>query len=79
MDILNYLREEHPDVYDRTHYTIIEISESLVKLQKEKLCHEHPCVNVLNKSIFHWDVREPSPCYFVAMEVIVRELPSVYC
>ena len=70
-DILDYLRDEYPEVYDRTHYNIIEISSSLVKLQKRKLRKDHPRVKVAHKSIFHWDVREPAPCYFIAMEVIV--------
>lgn len=71
MDILNYLKEEYPDVYDRTRYNIIEISGSLVKLQRKKLSQAHPCVKIAHKSIFHWKTREPAPCFFVAMEVIV--------
>lgn len=71
MDILNMLQEDYPSVYERTRYNIIEISESLVKLQKKKLV-AHPCVTVNHKSVFHWDVTEPSPCFFVAMEVVVR-------
>lgn len=71
IDILNYLRDEHPEVYDRTQYNIIEISGNLVKLQANKLRKNHPCVNIVHKSIFHWDIREPAPCFFLAMEVIV--------
>jgi len=70
MDILNYLQEEYPDVYERTRYNIIEISGSLVQLQKRKL-KAHPCVKITHKSIFHWRTKEPAPCFFVAMEVIV--------
>nr|VWO97449.1 PvdL [Ganoderma boninense] len=70
LDILDYLREDYPDVYDRTRYNIIEISENLASLQRQKLCEVHPCVTVHNKSIFRWDTREPAPCYFLAMEVI---------
>ncbi|KAF8967721.1 S-adenosyl-L-methionine-dependent methyltransferase [Flammula alnicola] len=70
MDILNLLQEDYPDVYERTRYNIIEISESLVKLQKKKLQEAHPCVNITHKSIFHWETTEPAPCFFVAMEVI---------
>jgi hypothetical protein len=73
MDILNYLQEEYPDVYERTRYNIIEISGSLAQLQKQKLSKAHPYVKVTNKSIFSWKTKEPSPCFFVAMEVIVRD------
>lgn len=75
MDILNYLRDIYPDVYERTRYNIIEISSSLVNLQRKKLSKTHPCAKVIHKSIFHWKIKEPAPCFFVAMEVIV----SVSC
>ncbi|KAF7370206.1 Protein arginine methyltransferase NDUFAF7 [Mycena sanguinolenta] len=58
MNILDYLRSNHPDVYDRTRYHIIEISQSLVTMQRKKL------------AIFRWDKKEPAPCFIVAMEVI---------
>ncbi|KAF8889316.1 S-adenosyl-L-methionine-dependent methyltransferase [Infundibulicybe gibba] len=70
MDILDFIREEYPDVYDRTRYNIIEISGNLVQLQRKKLRRVHPCVKISHKSIFHWNHREPAPCFFVAMEVI---------
>jgi SAM-dependent MidA family methyltransferase len=73
-DVLTYIREEYPDVYDRTKYNIIEISGSLAQLQKAKLQSAHPCVNIVNKSIFHWGKREDSPCLFIAMEVIVSSI-----
>jgi hypothetical protein len=72
MNILDYLRDEYPDVYERTRYNIIEISGTLAELQRKKLSAVHPCVQVNHKSVLHWDTREPSPCYFVAMEVVVR-------
>ncbi|THH18051.1 hypothetical protein EW146_g2869 [Bondarzewia mesenterica] len=70
LDILDYILEEYPEVYERTKYNIVEISGRLAKVQKEKLSPIHPCVNVTHKSIFHWNKREPSPCFFIAMEVI---------
>ncbi|KAF9054475.1 S-adenosyl-L-methionine-dependent methyltransferase [Panaeolus papilionaceus] len=69
-DILDFIQEEHPEVYERTRYNIIEISASLVKLQQKRLQRAHPCVTINHQSIFHWDKRETSPCYFLAMEVI---------
>ena len=50
----------------------MEISGSLAKLQEQKL-KGHPCVKITNKSIFHWDQREDSPCMLIAMEVIVSK------
>lgn len=69
-DILDFIQNEYPEVYERTHYNIVEISGRLARLQQKLLLPRHPCVNVTHKSIFHWDRREPSPCFFLAMEVI---------
>ncbi|KAF7308251.1 Protein arginine methyltransferase NDUFAF7 [Mycena chlorophos] len=70
MNILDFLKSNYPEVYDRTRYNIIEISGSLVKLQRKKLASVHPCVRVEHKSIFRWNKKEDSPCFVVAMEVI---------
>ena len=75
LDILDYIQDRYPEVYDRTQYKIIEISASLANLQREKLSSKHPCVKIHNQSIFRWSKREPAPCFFLAMEVIVSALP----
>lgn len=36
-----------------------------------RLSQRHPCAKVTHKSIFRWNVREPAPCFLIAMEVIV--------
>ncbi|KAI0685611.1 S-adenosyl-L-methionine-dependent methyltransferase [Cytidiella melzeri] len=69
-NVLDYLRDLHPKVYEQTRYHIIEISASLADLQRKLLLKEHANVTVTNKSIFRWDTPEPSPCFFLAMEVI---------
>ena len=71
LDILDHLQLNYPDVYERTRYNIIEISENLATQQRAKLSAAHPCVTVHNKSVFRWNAREPAPCYFLAMEVVV--------
>ncbi|KAH7913871.1 DUF185-domain-containing protein [Hygrophoropsis aurantiaca] len=68
-NILDYIRLHYPDVYERTRYTIIEISAKLARAQRHRL-QDHSCVRVVNKSVFHWEERETNPCYFIAMEVI---------
>lgn len=77
LDILDYIRDAYPQVYERTRYNIVEISGSLTKLQERKL-KNHPCATIVNKSIFRWDQREDSPCMFLAMEVIVSELSTTH-
>ncbi|KAL1701948.1 S-adenosyl-L-methionine-dependent methyltransferase [Schizophyllum commune] len=68
-DILDYLRDVYPAVYERTRYNIIEISGNLAELQKRRL-RDHDCVHVHNKSVFHWNTHDPAPCFFIATEVV---------
>ncbi|KZT59494.1 DUF185-domain-containing protein [Calocera cornea HHB12733] len=69
-NILDFLRDDYPDIYDRTSYRIIEISPQLAKLQAEQVKKEHSNVSIMNKDILHWDTPDLSPCYFIATEVI---------
>ncbi|KAG8795437.1 hypothetical protein FRC12_014600 [Ceratobasidium sp. 428] len=70
-NVLDFLRSEHPVVYERTKYRIIEISKSLAQKQIERLERRHAgAVDVVHKSVFDWTEREPAPCFFLAMEVI---------
>ena len=41
MNVLNWLRREEPRIYERTEYTIVEISERLAELQRERVCAAH--------------------------------------
>lgn len=76
-NVLNYIKENQPDVYARTHYKIIEISSQLAAKQMEsalraKLSREGidgKKVEIINKSIFEWDKVVHEPCYFIALEV----------
>ena len=71
MDILDFLQESHPEVYERTKYTIVEISASLAKIQRNKLRQRHDCVQVVNQNILQWKKHEAAPCFVLLMEVIV--------
>lgn len=75
LNILDYIREAEPSVYERTQFKIIEISSNLAKLQENQLLRNagsrgHSSkVEIINKSIFEWNQMVSSPCYFLAMEV----------
>ncbi|KAI5999408.1 S-adenosyl-L-methionine-dependent methyltransferase [Pisolithus orientalis] len=73
LNILDYLRVQFPEVYDRTLYTIIEISAPLARIQRERLRragHTKRTVNVHHRSIFSWTKTERAPCYVLATEVV---------
>ncbi|KAH6657878.1 S-adenosyl-L-methionine-dependent methyltransferase [Truncatella angustata] len=75
LNILDYIREQEPSVYDRIQYKIIEISPSLAALQNSQLMRNAASkghadkVEIINKSIFDWNDRVPEQCFFIAMEV----------
>lgn len=75
LNILDYIRHTDPEVYARTKFRIIEVSTALAHLQGQKLKssasargHEDK-VEIINKSMFDWNVYVPTPCFFLAMEV----------
>lgn len=75
LNILDFIRDTDPEVYQRTKFRIIEISSSLANLQLKNLQDSlnkgghtgH--VEIVNKSIFDWDEYVHSPCFFLALEV----------
>ncbi|KAI8870332.1 DUF185-domain-containing protein [Ramicandelaber brevisporus] len=71
-EVLNYLREIEPDIYARTQYTIIEISQNLAKRQAERLAKAGHMsrMSIVNKSVFDWNKTVTNPCFFLALEVI---------
>lgn len=75
LNILDYIRDVHPEVYERTKFKIIEISSQLAHLQQQGLGHSAYArghsdkVEIVNRSIFDWNVYVSSPCYFLALEV----------
>jgi len=75
LNILDYIRIEHPEVYQRTKFRVIEISSSLADLQSEQLRQSAYSrghldkVEIINRSIFDWDTYVSSPCFFLALEV----------
>lgn len=75
LNILDYIRDTDPEVYQRTKYKIIEISPSLADIQQQNLKDSIYAgghlghAEVINRSIFDWDTYVHSPCFFLALEV----------
>ena len=75
LNILDYIQETDPQVYERTRFRVIEISKSLAELQRKHLAENQggrhaDKVEIINRSIFDWDEYVSSPCFFIAMEVL---------
>lgn len=69
VDILNFLKAEHPDLYSKTTYNIVEISASLALKQRAQSEGHTERVQVHNCSIFDWKQVQEQPCFFIALEV----------
>ncbi|KAK4688906.1 hypothetical protein P7C73_g1206, partial [Tremellales sp. Uapishka_1] len=71
VDCLTFLRDEHPEVYAKTQYRIIEISGMLSKGQRERAKKEGfgDRVKVINEDFFKWEGGGSEPCFVVALEV----------
>ncbi|WVQ85439.1 hypothetical protein IAT38_007604 [Cryptococcus sp. DSM 104549] len=71
VDALAYLRDFHPDVFERTSYRVLEISTALSELQRKRAEKEGlgKKVQVLNRDFFKWEGKDERPCFVVALEV----------
>lgn len=75
LNILDYIRDVEPEVYERTRYKVIEISSNLASVQQGSLMAtaeskgHRDKVEIINKSVFDWRDPVPSPCFFLAFEV----------
>ena len=71
LNVLNYLKEFEPSIYDKTTYNLIEISNTLASKQlKLNFNHHSNKIKVVNKSIFDWNEYVHDPCFFIALEVL---------
>lgn len=75
LNILDFIRDNEPEIYRKTRYKVIEISNQLAKRQVSSLSRTADKeghgghVEIINRSIFDWDAVVPGPCFFLAMEV----------
>lgn len=70
-NILDHICATDPDVYARTRYRVIEISDRLAALQRAQAAQGPHAdrIDVVNRSIFDWTTYVPEPCFFLALEV----------
>jgi SAM-dependent MidA family methyltransferase len=70
LNILDYLQDNHPDLYKDATYQTIEISRELAKLQRERLAKHGSRFKVNNVSVLEWETRVEEPCFVIALEVL---------
>ncbi|CAN0206093.1 unnamed protein product [Ectocarpus sp. 6 AP-2014] len=73
LNVLDWLQQEEPKLYERTEYTIVEISPRLAELQTERVCSVHENCRVVNGNVLEWGMSgevDPRPCFFLGMELL---------
>eukprot|EP00658_Telonema_sp_P-2_P073856 TRINITY_DN6299_c0_g1_i3.p1 TRINITY_DN6299_c0_g1~~TRINITY_DN6299_c0_g1_i3.p1 ORF type:complete len:333 (+),score=57.31 TRINITY_DN6299_c0_g1_i3:164-1162(+) len=60
----------HPHFYDVCEYHLIEVSPSLVQLQRTRLVHHFHKVRIHNCSILNWKERENRRCMVIGIELL---------
>jgi hypothetical protein len=73
--MLDFLKAEHPDVYERTRYTIVEISGAMASRQHALLSEAHSSerFQVINNDFLTWEPdseMSDSTGFIVALEVL---------
>jgi hypothetical protein len=72
LNLLDFIKRDYPEVYDRTQYHIVEISAQLADRQRRLVSPRHPTIRITNSDILSWKTQVSVPCYVLAMEVVVR-------
>merc|ERR1719433_2662848 len=69
LDVLNYLKEHHPEEYALCTYTVVDLSKSFCDVQKQRL-KKHKNFKNYNMSICDWDDRVEEECFIIGLEVL---------
>lgn len=67
-DFMSLLNKNHPEIYHRCEYHIVEKSASLMKLQQKHLIDQH--VYFHHYDIVDAPINEKRPCFIFALEVL---------
>ena len=71
-NILKFIKEWDEELYQRTKYTLVEISPAMAQRQKSLLAAGHPSsvFRVKCQDIKSWDKRVDKPCFVLGLEVL---------
>lgn len=70
--LLDKLREDHPEIYHRTEYTLIDISLELAKKQQQTMeeCGHGAVSQVVNMSAIDWQTPVEDECFVLGFELL---------
>lgn len=68
--VLNFLAEFHPKIYELCEYHLIEMNPNQVQLQRSRLIHHYHRCKIHNISIHNWREVEMRRCFVVGIQVL---------
>jgi hypothetical protein len=74
----DYIRTHHQDIYRDLEYTLVEVSQKLAEVQRNRVCSRHPCVSVVHANgtaretlrALNWYPGDDEALYIMAFEVL---------
>eukprot|EP00759_Apiculatamorpha_spiralis_P048564 PhF_6_TR4383/c0_g1_i1/m.5914 len=67
---MDFLFENHPEVYSTCEYHMIDINPVMVEIQRTKLIHHQAKVRLHNMSVLNWKEHVPQRCFVVAFDLL---------
>ena len=70
LNILDFLAQHYPDIYDKCEFHLIEQNPALVQLIRNRMIHHYHHVKIHNISALNWRELEPRRCVVLGLELL---------
>lgn len=68
--ILDFLRDNYPELYKHTRYEIIDVSKPFHEMQKKVLVNHASKVKLVNQNFFEYSRSSPAHGFFIGLEIL---------
>jgi hypothetical protein len=69
-NVLDFLAEHYPEVYETTEYHVIEMNPMLITPLRNRLVHHYHHTKIHNMSILNWRQHDPRRCFVIGLELL---------
>ena len=68
--ILDYLRDQYPELYEHTRYEIIDVSKPFHEMQRKVLANHASKVTLVNQNFFEYKGSSNAHGFFIGLEIL---------
>lgn len=68
--ILDFLRDNYPELYEHTRYEIVDVSKPFHEMQKKVLANHASKVKLVNQNFFEYKGASNAPGFFIGLEIL---------